>query len=110
MIPGITSFRSSSLLPPKSGERIDIPVTLLPGFAKLFTRPASTGSPTPVNTIGIVLVACLTATVPGVALSKNNFNFHLHELSRKLGQAVQFPLGVSDFEKKIFPFHIAEIA
>jgi hypothetical protein len=38
-----------------------IPVTLPPGRLKLATRPASTGSPPAVKTIGIVVVAALAA-------------------------------------------------
>ena len=66
---GKASFKSSSLLPPSSGERIAKPVTLAPGFARLSTSPLPTGSPTPVKTIGIVRVAFFAATVAGVALA-----------------------------------------
>jgi hypothetical protein len=40
-------------------------VTLPPGCARLDTRPAPTGSPALVMTIGIVVVACLAAEGPG---------------------------------------------
>jgi hypothetical protein len=39
---------------------------LPPGRARLATRPARTGSPTPTITIGIVVVAALAASVGGV--------------------------------------------
>jgi hypothetical protein len=38
-----------------------MPVMLPPGCARLSTRPVVTGSVTPMNTIGIVVVACLAA-------------------------------------------------
>jgi hypothetical protein len=36
-------------------------VTLPPGCARLSTKPVVTGSVTPMNTMGIVVVACLAA-------------------------------------------------
>src|SRR6266705_4819945 len=62
LVLGTTSLISSTRRPMKSGESLDTPVTLLPGWERLLTRPACTGSPTPASTIGIVLVACLAAT------------------------------------------------
>src|SRR5262245_9574390 len=43
--------------------RLEIPVTLPPGWASVFTMPAATGSPTRVKTIGTVPVAFFTACV-----------------------------------------------
>ena len=43
-IPGIASLNSCSRLPISSGERVDIPVTFLPGLARLATSPLPTGS------------------------------------------------------------------
>src|SRR6516225_5706276 len=42
------------------------PVVLLPGRARLATKPAPTGSTTPINTIGIVLVSCWSAATAGL--------------------------------------------
>jgi hypothetical protein len=39
------------------------PVTLPPRLLRLATRPSSTGLPPPVNTIGIVVVAALAASL-----------------------------------------------
>src|SRR6266498_2995918 len=43
-----------------------VPSELPPGLSKLATSPAPTGSPTPIITMGIVVVACLAARVGGV--------------------------------------------
>ena len=49
-----------------SGTRMLIPVTLPPGLAKPVTRPAPTGSPTVVTTIGMVDVAFFAANAEGM--------------------------------------------
>ena len=64
--PGTTCLSSSSSLPTSSGPTRENPVTLLPGRAKLVTSLSATGSPTPMKTIGRVLVACLAARAPAV--------------------------------------------
>src|SRR5262249_16321034 len=46
------------------------PVELLPGRAKLWTKPAPTGSATPTNTIGTAGVACCNAATSGVLLAR----------------------------------------
>src|SRR5262249_24533568 len=46
------------------------PVTLPPGFARLATMPALTGSATCVNTTGIVRVACCKKLTAGVELTR----------------------------------------
>src|SRR5262249_15128247 len=63
---GIASRRSSSRLPPRSGLSTVLPVMLLPGRARLATKPVRTASPTPIITMGIVVVAALAASVGGV--------------------------------------------
>lgn len=62
---GATSLSSSNCFPTTSGAMLASPVMLLPGRARLATRPAATGSPETVKTMGIVLVACLAASVGG---------------------------------------------
>jgi len=46
---------------PMSGSRMECPVTLPPGWERLDTSPSRTGSAATVMTIGIVLVACMSA-------------------------------------------------
>jgi len=70
--PGTSSRKRSSRLPIRSVERIDRPVTLPPGRARLATRPVSTGSPAAPNTIGIAVVArfnAMTVAVPDVTMT-----------------------------------------
>ena len=51
----------SSLLLFRSGDKLESPVTLPAGRARLATKPAPTGSPPLVITIGIVVVAFFAA-------------------------------------------------
>src|SRR5690348_846788 len=57
----MASLSSSRHLPTNSGVRLDKPVTLPPGRARLITSPSATGSPTVAKTMGMLLVACLAA-------------------------------------------------
>ncbi len=63
---GMISLTSCRRFGPRSGERMVLPVTLPPGCARLCTRPARTGSPIEIATIGIVEVAILAARLDGV--------------------------------------------
>jgi len=47
-------------------SKIDSPLALPPGHARLATMPARTGSPAAAKTIGMVEVACLAARIDGV--------------------------------------------
>ena len=55
----MASLSISSLLVFSSVAKVESPVTLPPGRARLATRPSPTGSPTLVITMGIVVVAPL---------------------------------------------------
>jgi hypothetical protein len=55
---GAISLSSSTHFPPMVVSKFVKPVVLPPGRARLATKPRSTGSLTPVKTIGIVRVAC----------------------------------------------------
>src|SRR6266550_1700121 len=56
-------FQKLRRFPLISGERVDSPVMLPPGWARLATNPEPTGSLSNPMTIGIVTVACLAARV-----------------------------------------------
>ena len=60
---GAISFSSSNHFPPRESSKFVNPVTLPPGRARLSTKPACTGSPTPKKTIGMVLVCWRIAAV-----------------------------------------------
>src|ERR1700741_5214691 len=53
---GAVCFKSLSHLPPIENSYAVKPVILPPGFARLVTKPCSTGSDTDANTTGTVLV------------------------------------------------------
>src|SRR6266436_6221781 len=61
LTPGTAWMSCSRHLPTRFGLRLDDPVTLPPGRARLVTSPSVTGSGAEAKTIGIVLVACLAA-------------------------------------------------
>src|SRR5215831_13874294 len=63
--PGTQSFKTSSRLPMRSGPRMVVPVIFRSGRARFVAKPALTGSPTAIITIGTVDVACRTARVAG---------------------------------------------
>ena len=58
---GTASLSISSLLVFSSGDKLEMPVTLPPGRARLATRPKATGSAELVITIGMVVVAFFAA-------------------------------------------------
>jgi hypothetical protein len=68
---GSNSRSNSSRLPCSSSSTADMPVRLPPGRANDGTRPLVTGSLTPENTIGIVLVARFAAIAATVVRQKN---------------------------------------
>ena len=58
---GTASLSISSLLVFSSGAKLECPVTLPPGRARLATRPSPTGSAAFVITMGMVVVAFFAA-------------------------------------------------
>src|SRR6266446_7470577 len=64
--PGNASLSNSTRFAASSRRKYDVPVTLLPGRARLDTRPTATASPTDAKTMGIVAVAPLAAETPAV--------------------------------------------
>jgi len=63
---GIASVSISSLFVFNWGDNPELPVTLPPGRARLATKPAATGSPAFVITIGMVAVTRLAANADPV--------------------------------------------
>ena len=63
---GTASLSISSLLVFSSVAKLESPVTLPPGRARLATRPAPTGSPAFAITMGMVVVAFFAANAAGV--------------------------------------------
>ena len=107
---GNTSLSSSSRFALSSGLKNDNPVTFPPGRARLATRPAATASPTDAMTIGIVVVACLAARVPGVAVGHDDVDLETNQLSRQLGEPVILALRPAEFDDDVLAFDVAEVA
>ena len=63
---GTASLSISSLLVFSSGDKLESPVTLPPGRARLATKPAPTGSAAVVITMGMVVVALFAANAGAV--------------------------------------------
>ena len=63
---GNASLSSARRLALRSSSIPETPVTLPPGFARLFAKPAATGSPVAAMTIGIVFVNLTAAFASGV--------------------------------------------
>src|SRR5262245_46607841 len=61
----MASRNRSMRFPARSTVRVDRPVMLPPGRARLVTRPTPTGSPTVANTIGTTGVTCFAAITAG---------------------------------------------
>jgi len=72
--PGAISLSSSSHFALKPYSNIIKPVALPPGWARLSTKPAPTGSGTITNTIGTVRVASNTAAAPALPLATMTSN------------------------------------
>ena len=86
---GTASLSISSLLLFSSVAKVESPVTLPPGRARLATRPAPTGSPAIAITMGIVVVARLAANAGGVV---RHDQINLRRTSPPQAQAGPFAL------------------
>ena len=62
---GTASLSISSLFVFSSGAKLESPVKLPPGRARLATRPAATGFPAFTITMGMVVVTFFTANADG---------------------------------------------
>ena len=90
-----------------------IPVMLPPGRPRLATRPASTGSPPPINTIGIVEVASFAAreTHNIAAPARRDYvDVAADEVGGQGGQAIIPAFGRTVFDCHVLAFDIAGFA
>src|SRR6266404_4239308 len=95
---GTASLRISSRLAASSTANRVIPVTLPGGRDKFGTRPVPTGSPTPTNTMGIVLVAWAAARAGGGPAAKITSRLVPHQIGGKLGEPVVVALGIAGID------------
>ena len=89
-----------------SPQRMALPVTVPPGRARLVTNPAPTGSIAVVMTIGMVCVACLTASAAGVVIammqSTSSWIISVANAAKALRAAFREPA----LEDEVLPFAI----
>ena len=78
----------SSLLVLSSVDKLESPVTLPPGRARLATKPEPTGSPTLVITMGMVVVAFFAANAGCRPCDHDQINLETNQVRRKLRQAL----------------------
>ena len=86
---GTVSLSISSLLVFTWVAKVESPVTLPPGRARLATKPSPTGSPTVTITMGMVVVALFAANTGRVSVDHDEINLKTNQLRGKLTQAVR---------------------
>src|SRR5438445_683140 len=109
LTPGTACLSCSRHLPTKSGPRVDDPVTLPPGRARLVTSPLVTGSPTAMKTMGRVLVACLAARAAGVPGATRTSTLSATSSAATAGEPLELPLGRSVFDHEVAALDVTEV-
>ena len=107
---GTASLSISSLLVFSSADKLEKPVTLPPGRARLATKPAPTGSPTFVITMGMVVVALLAANAAGRPCDHDQINLKTNQVRRKLRQALRLSLRKSVLDGDILSLNPSKLA
>ena len=90
---GTASLSISNLLVFSSTAKLEIPVTLPPGRARLAIKPAPTGSAEFVITMGMVVVAFLAAKAAVPSMRPRSIDLETNKVRRMLRQTVIFLLG-----------------
>ena len=85
-------------------------MTLPPGRARLATRPAPTGSPAFVITMGMVVVAFFAANAGGIPCDHDQINLKTNQVRRKLRQALSLLLGKSVLDGDILSLNPSKLA
>ena len=107
---GTASLSISSLFVFSSVDKVESPVTLPPGRARLATRPAPTGSPALTITMGMVVVALLAANADGRPCDHDQINLKTNQVRRKLRQALRLLLCKSVLDGDILSLNPAKLA
>src|SRR5262249_62398825 len=89
---GTVSCKSCSHFFPASKVRAVVPVMLAPGRFKLPTSPSATGSPAIKKTIGIEVVAALSASAAGGVVENKKGNPRTTHLQATAGRRAFVPL------------------
>jgi hypothetical protein len=104
------SLSISSLFVFNSGDKLEKPVTLPPGRARLATKPAPTGSPMFVITTGMVVVALLTANAGDVAETMIRSTLRRTKSAARLGKRSNFPLSESVLDDDVLSLDPSKVA
>ena len=107
---GTASLSISSLLVFSSVAKLESPVTLPPGRARLATKPAPTGSGVLIITMGMVVVAFLRRQRRRSSCGHDQINLKTNQVRRKLRQAVSFSLRKSILDGDILSFNPSKLA
>ncbi len=107
---GTASLSISSLLVFSSGAKLENPVTLPPGRARLATRPAPTGSAAVAITMGMVVVAFLAANAACRPCDHDQINLKTNQVRRKLRQALRLFLGKPVLDGEILSLDPSKLA
>jgi hypothetical protein len=106
LTPGTACLSSSRRLPTSSEERLDTPVTLPLGRARLATSPLPTGSATKAKTMGRVPVACLAARVATMVGATMTSTLSATRSAARAGAARAFPPHLGIQSRDCDPRHI----
>ena len=106
---GTSSDSSSSRLGVSSAARLLKPVRLPPGRARLATRPAPTGSPTPVKTIGIVEVAFFAASAEVGGDGHDHVDLAADEVGGQCRQPIIVALRPAVFDRQVLSLDVAAL-
>ena len=107
---GTASLSISSLLVFSSVAKLESPVTLPPGRARLATKPAPTGSAALVITMGMVVVAFFAANAGWLSCDHDQINLKTNQVRRKLRQALILLLGKPVLDGDIFSLNPSKLA
>ena len=107
---GTASLSISSLLVFSSGAKLESPVTLPPGRARLATKPAPTGSPALAITMGMVVVAFFAANAGWRPCDHDQINLKTNQVRRKLRQALSLLLGKPVLDGDILSLNPSKLA
>src|SRR6516225_3452370 len=108
--PDTASFSNSKRFAASPDVICDIPVMLLLGWFRLSTSFVPMGSPSATITIGMVLVAFLSAAAPGVVVTAMMSGFKRRHAAAKFGVPLASTLGVQVVDRDGLSVHIAKVA
>src|SRR2546425_1058837 len=106
LTPGTACVSSSRHLPTSSGARMDNPVTLPPGRARLVTSPLVTASAAVAKTMGRVLLGGQDADC---VWGHDDINLERNQFGRESGKPLELPLGISVFDHDVAALDVPEV-